>query len=351
MGPASASSPGSISGVVTDEAEQPLANINVVATYAGGGPGGSARTDDAGAYRISELWRGNYWVEFADGNDPPRYVSEIWNDKHVYDPNDTVRVASGQDVVGIDASLSLGGAISGKVTDATGNPLGGIDVSLYPESGQQSRGTTRVDGTYRFGVLAAGGYRVGFNVGTVSPDFFAEYYSDKPDLETSDVVVVNPGADTSGIDAALRGIIHDLAVTSVTVDGATADQDVANLFHRSVRVTVKNLGNANVDYGDAVLMECGRTREVCHTYDETSFDLEPSLEPGASREVVLDWYGAGWVGDVDIRVDVRTFHDSNSDNNFGFASTSVLVEGSSQGVGPGDVFDYVPWWLIPGVPI
>ena len=60
----------------------------------------------------------------------------------------------------LEAQQPASAAIFGRVTDASQQPLGGVVVTLFSDGGARSTRLSDAAGTYRFGELAPGGYRV-----------------------------------------------------------------------------------------------------------------------------------------------------------------------------------------------
>ena len=220
---------GTISGTVTDEAGIPLSPVVVGAVPLASIPssisGGFAVfgfTDPNGQYHLRPgLQAGDYKVVFVDAHFPqPTYALEWYNDKPDFAPADPVTVALGVDTPGIDATLALGGSISGTVTDAaTGAPVQEICIEIFQDDGKRFGppcppglpcpvSVTAGDGTYRVDRLPGGEYAVEFS--ECFSQFFSgfrgflpEFYNDKPDLASADRVTVTVGVDTAGVDVAL----------------------------------------------------------------------------------------------------------------------------------------------------
>jgi len=95
-------------------------------------------------------------------------------------------------------------SISGTVTDAaTGEPLSNICVYASGTSYGQS-GQTDSSGYYRVDALRSGDYKVQFYDCQYPATYLSEYYNNKSDWNSADVVSVTLGLETGGIDAALR---------------------------------------------------------------------------------------------------------------------------------------------------
>lgn len=97
-------------------------------------------------------------------------------------------------------------SISGTVTEeGSGSPMANACVFVVDEDGVLLAAAARADvmGAYSASGLAAGNYKVGF-VDCSPPGFHRpEFYDDKPDLVSADVVTVASGQLVEGIDAAL----------------------------------------------------------------------------------------------------------------------------------------------------
>ncbi len=185
---------GSISGTVTDVNGDPVEGIEVSTS-----DGWSLTTSD-GSYLITGLIPGSYAVFFRDVDDVADrgYLSEWYDDADNEDSATPVVVADGEVVAGIDAELSVGGSISGRVTDEAGDPLALIHVMLGPVYGEA---VTEADGSYRINGLVAGSYTVRF--ADTQDRYLTEWFDDATDEASATPVAVAQGATVSGIDAQL----------------------------------------------------------------------------------------------------------------------------------------------------
>jgi protocatechuate 3,4-dioxygenase beta subunit len=180
---------GVISGRVTDEAGEPVANASIYCLqsqfYRGrrqfipvaASVPGHATTDDAGMYRLTSVAPGEYvvmakfsetWV--TDDREKqtfayaPSYFPGTANAADVQ----RIKVAAGQEAGAIDFSLVAARAatISGSVTAADGAPLGGAHVGLTQEVVGPSGGSiflpanvqAATDGTFTLRNIAPGQY-------------------------------------------------------------------------------------------------------------------------------------------------------------------------------------------------
>ena len=195
---------GSISGTVTDEStSDPLPNICAGVVDTSGGLVAFDITDLSGAYSIGGLAPGQYKVAFAVCF--TQEVFQWYDDKADFDAADLVLVTEGMDTGDIDAALAVG-SVSGTVTDAsTSDPLTGIDVCVYqpPDAAVGFLGCLQTDGSgdYMIRGLPARDYKIKFR--DPSGAYATEWYDDKGDLPSADLVSVAVGAVTAGVDGAL----------------------------------------------------------------------------------------------------------------------------------------------------
>jgi len=93
-----------------------------------------------------------------------------------------------------------GGTISGRITgNEYGDPLGGIQIDVYDHSsGQYVAGTsTDFDGTYSISNVCPGTYSVKADGGEI---YATEWYDNRSNSQDADMVTVESGQITSGID-------------------------------------------------------------------------------------------------------------------------------------------------------
>jgi Carboxypeptidase regulatory-like domain len=157
-----------------------------------------------GEYTISELASGQYQVVFRpDGLD--YFFSSI----------QAVSVTAGHVTSGVDAALTEGGRMTGRITDAaTGEPVEEAEACAREVRGDEEQcGTANANGEYTILRLPSGEYHVEFRsrVSHYLPGFYGGKFTAS---EASPVSVTAPGT-TSGIDGALQpGVFEEPANTS-----------------------------------------------------------------------------------------------------------------------------------------
>jgi hypothetical protein len=176
---------GSISGVVTGKAGQPLdgvcvAAVNTKGTFpaprgignfrfliGGFGIGGANQvgiTGPHGAFTISGLAAGRYHVAFSKCFPPRGYAEQWYRGKSSASAATDITVRSGKTTSGIDAHLVLGGTISGRVVNASGRPLTDICIlATSPSTNVVVGAVPGRGGTYTVPGLSSGSYTVEFS--------------------------------------------------------------------------------------------------------------------------------------------------------------------------------------------
>jgi hypothetical protein len=114
----------------------------------------------------------------------------------------------GQVIADITFDLPVAGSISGTVTLDIGVPGFGVLVTLFEIGGDSAivEGTVTdiMGGTYTIGGIPPGDYIVRADPGFIYPDYAVEYYDDKPDAASADIVTVIADQTTHGIDFILE---------------------------------------------------------------------------------------------------------------------------------------------------
>jgi hypothetical protein len=221
---------GGITGVVTAEGSgDPLQNINVILHNPAGDYLTSTSVDASGLYTFTMLASGVYYVQFNPYGDSEQYLGEYYDNQTDLLSADPVTVTAPAVVSGIDASLTLGAVITGRVTGSdTSLGLPDVSVNVYDCYGfYAGSAMTDATGYYTTTGLIAGGYRIRFAPSSWgdSRGYLREYYNDKSNLDDANVVTVAAGATKPGIDAVLaRG--GQIIGTITAADGGAPLDDV-----------------------------------------------------------------------------------------------------------------------------
>lgn len=228
---AALSAGGQISGTVTDGTTGSAApGVGVAAYDQAGEQFAYANTDSSGHYSLTGLApSASYRVEFFPGPGSS-LASQFYTSGATLQTATPVAVMVGQTTANIDETLGEGGSIAGVVTDAaTGFPLGGDNVLLTDDSGNQVYAnmdgvSTEPDGSYDFTNLPPGSYKVEFSSeGALG----FQFYSHASTLSTATSVTVSAGQAVTNIDAALAqgGTVKGRVTDSRTGQGL-ADSEV-----------------------------------------------------------------------------------------------------------------------------
>ncbi|NJM06390.1 hypothetical protein HC891_09660 [Candidatus Gracilibacteria bacterium] len=214
---------GGFSGLVTGVGDEPLTDISIDVIDAAGDFVGFGSTDDDGRYFTDGVPPGQYTLRFQ----PRSYDRDAQYVSLEVGPQG----ATVGSFTAVNAQLSIGGQISGRVTRSGGVGLDDVSVLFYNADGNFVDSiATLATGVYTSTGLAAGEYRVQFRPFSsgVSNQYAPEYYDNKLDIESADAVEVTVGEVTANINAEL--IIGSVISGRVTAAGS------GNLGGASVRV-------------------------------------------------------------------------------------------------------------------
>lgn len=195
-----ATSDGSLTGRVVDEEDQPLADVEI--RMFGRGAARTTVSDEEGKFSFTSLVEGQYTLNVQ----APAYIQPI--SARTYRTGETVTL-----------KLRKGGVITGRVTNARGEPVVAVSVSAQmirnPSDAANERAsdysyTQRTDdrGVYRLYGLQPGSYLVVANAPVRAPVQTTAYqyqkelpsYHPSGPRETAQVVDVRAGAEAPGID-------------------------------------------------------------------------------------------------------------------------------------------------------
>lgn len=210
-----------------------------------------AKTDAEGGYRITGVPPGRYKIiPFS-----PTYIVQGLT-MYEYPPGKPLNLSAGESVEGIDFRLERGGVITGRVTDADGNPVIGEQVSVVPYAGNeqqrqmlqqqpQQRGpfdvrdyATDDRGVYRVYGLLPGTYHVSVGQdgegGALSYGrrrlYRRTFYNGVTEESQASTVEVTAGGETSDVDITLGKAVKTFRASGRFVSAETG-QPVANISY------------------------------------------------------------------------------------------------------------------------
>ncbi len=194
---------GVISGNVKNAKAEPVELVKVCANpTTAGAPTDCSHTGALGNYTIRGVATGEYRVEFKP--EAGNYLTEFYNG--VFESSEATLVKieqAGQEKSAINAMLTQGGVIRGKVTSsATKIPLEGASVCAE-ELGRANTSCVYTDsrGEYTITGLNTGKYRVKFSDGS---EFRIQYWDAKAKAAEANEVGVKQGETVAEINGALR---------------------------------------------------------------------------------------------------------------------------------------------------
>src|SRR5215813_13253678 len=198
------------------------------------------RTNEDGIYRINNVPSGNYEVA-------PVATALVIADANTLS-GQTVVITEGDNAEGIDFDLVRGGVITGKITDADGQPLIEEPVALMAADKLRAQpyaeftGRTDDRGIYRVFGIRPGKYRV--SVGNPAWGDYPgrrklaqTYYPDVTDAAKATIIHVDEGSEATNIDIKLGPPVQSFSVTGRIIDGDT-EKPVPNVWVSLSRIEV-----------------------------------------------------------------------------------------------------------------
>ena len=217
--------------VVRAGTNEPIARARITAARmagAGGAPNQqlgppqsipAVTTDSQGHFVIKDLDPGSYALT-AQRNG---FARQAYGERAPGRPGTPLNMVAGQTLKDVVFRLTPAGTVSGRVTDATGEPIAGMNVqivrSTYDQNGKRTFQTvdsarTNDLGEYRIYWVSPGRYYVNASPPPVvqmypsgneviAPGYVLTYYPGTSDPFTASPIEVQPGAELSTIDFSL----------------------------------------------------------------------------------------------------------------------------------------------------
>ena len=236
---------GSIAGRVTNAGDAGIENAQVYIISTGGGSVTNTYTDENGYYTAGGIPTGSYKVYFYGNN--TGYAGEWYDDKG-YFPDvkdfcaaDFVTVTAPDTTSGIDAVLTPGGSIAGRVTNAGDSGIQDIYIEIYSADYDYVTSLyTDADGYYTAAGLPTGSYKAFFYASHVG--YISEWYNDQQDFDNANTIAVTAPGATSGIDVVLA--------QGGSIQGRVKNTSGSGI--QNVGVEIHNLDGSLVEYASSV---------------------------------------------------------------------------------------------------
>jgi uncharacterized protein YodC (DUF2158 family) len=192
-----------ISGRVTDALGNGIGNVYVAAfDYNSNLWIIGSSTDSVGNYSLN-VRAGTYKVRFSQSPSDGYYAPEWYDNKSNSAVADLVTVKGFRATTNINAQLEIGGTISGRVTDASGNAIANVVIGAPDLYGHWMPGSsTDNNGNYSFN-MPAGTYKVIFRPLPSDGYNAPEWYDNKRNFQVADLVTIT-AQTTSSVDAQLE---------------------------------------------------------------------------------------------------------------------------------------------------
>ena len=258
-----------------------------------------ALTTGEGKFSISELPPGHYTVR-AEGVGFARAADSV-------QPLE-LEIRAGDKVDSVDLKLTPLGAITGRVLDASGEPVQLAEVVADGLAGGADA-TTDDKGRYRLGGLAPGMYRVKARTermpaplppeirtdGSKEVRYATTYYPGAQSAKEATRVTVGPGSEVSGIDIPLLG------TPMVKVSGKVSDIPPGQ--HVRIEVMMETGPRASLGFERSARADGSFVFWGLEPGKYTLMASASGSGPGASRSAPFDLeLGAGDVEHVDLRI-------------------------------------------------
>ncbi|MCU7837442.1 MAG: carboxypeptidase-like regulatory domain-containing protein [gamma proteobacterium symbiont of Taylorina sp.] len=304
---------GSISGQVTDISGKPILNA-YISLYTWDGkalkPYYDLSTDENGKYYLSDIENGEYYLEFGDFSGPyleQAYATGIPLEENCMAYQKPVIITADKNLSELNTQLSLGGSISGRVTDSAGIGIPNVYVFINSWDGQSFRRHPSVPGTDSDGYytavgLAGGDYYLQFDKDD-SPYLSLGYQSEMPfeygTIDNKTAITLQPGQVISNIDVqlTLAGSISGRVTNAegVGIAGVYVFADTWNgsFFDRQSSIPLTDAngyytvpGLSNGDYylhfekEESIYLSQGYTNEIPFTYGNIDYKTAIRIRSG-----------------------------------------------------------------------
>ena len=194
-------------------------------------------TDSNGKYALAGLADGSYVVGFR----APYfgYVTQFFNGQTSPEDAESVVIAAGGTVTGINAEMEQGGEITGRVTDAATNAgIEEVEVCAFSQTAFGGCALTDSAGSYTIKGVATGSYAVEFWAEFLG--YETRYYNESSNLEGASLLSVVAPNTKSGRLHQIHATIGKIQALRLA-DGAWASK-ASRVRYRSSKAAVRMAG-------------------------------------------------------------------------------------------------------------
>ena len=255
---------GSVSGRVTVSGKSAPGIVVTLIKYEARSPLGAslrAQTDQDGKYRITAVPAGKYQVTPL----APALVHKNSDQPSFLPIGKSLLMGEGEAVDGVDFALMRGGVITGKITDANGQPLIEEPVNIELVEPNNRSGSwnpfswmarqTDDRGIFRIFGLPPGRYKVAAGPNedgtyqqttTARTTYKRTFHPNVTDPAKATIIEISEGAEATGVDITVGPAIPSFAVSGRLLHSETG-RPIANASLYLIRVIVIDEGHTNRD--------------------------------------------------------------------------------------------------------
>jgi hypothetical protein len=196
---------GSISGTVSGGSPlSGLPGVEVTAYDDEQNEVSTTQTTSTGRFTLLGVPAGSVTLGYHDVAEPALYLDEYWNNTASIDDADYFPATATSAITGKNATLAVGGVISGFVAgdDAPTVPLEGVVVELFDTAHVSvADAVTETDGRFRFGPLEPGTYKLSYTAPEDS-EYGVEWWKNAASFSTASAIVIREASSVTA-DATL----------------------------------------------------------------------------------------------------------------------------------------------------
>jgi hypothetical protein len=264
--------------------------MTVVAYRADGTATVTATTNTSGAYSMTSIFGGAYFVLAYDPSGT--YATSFWSDAESFETSKILQLESILTAT-VNFRLVRAGFAAGRVTDSTGAGLKSMTVAAYNPSGTR-RGFTTTDVTGNFTLaLPPGSYRIAAYDDALN--YATAFFQNATSFESAAAVTIAAPATTATnfqlpLAAKLTGIVIDrVALTPISNARVTAYASDGNISARTATDTDGRYAVAVRPGGLRVVVDDPAGRYAA-TYvpDAESFSTEAVVAAAAGQTVTVN---------------------------------------------------------------